>query len=69
MGYPYFNPPYNQKVTKIEEGNFFVASGGIEPDSVRVDLGASHTKVLQFVKIAVLFAGLAAAILFCIAMA
>ncbi len=69
MGYPYFNPPYNQKVTKIEEGNFFVASGGIEPDSVRVDLGASRTKMGQIIKIAALLIGVVAAILFCIAMA
>ena len=69
MGYPYFNPPYNQKITKIEEGNFFVASGGIEPDSVRVDLDTGHTKMIQMVKIAALLAGVAAAILFCVIMA
>lgn len=63
MGYPYFNPPYNQKVNKIEEGNFFVASGGIEPDSVRVDLGAQRAKMIRFIKIAALVVGAVATVI------
>lgn len=60
MGYPYFNPPYNQKINKIEEGNFFVTSGGIEPDSVRVDLGAQRARMIRIIKIAALAVGAAA---------
>lgn len=63
MGYPYFNPPYNQKVNKIEEGNFFVTSAGIEPDSVRVDLDVQRDKAIRIVKYAVLALGIVATVI------
>ena len=49
MGYPYFNPPYLQKVDKIEEGNYFVPSAGIEPESVN-DFQTHDEKVLKVMK-------------------
>ena len=49
MGYPYFNPPYLQKVDKIEEGNYFVPSGGIEPESVK-DFQTSQDKIFRTTK-------------------
>ena len=49
MGYPYFNPPYLQKVDKIEEGNYFVPSGGIEPESVK-DFQTSQDKLIRTTK-------------------
>ena len=49
MGYPYFNPPYLQKVDKIEEGNFFVPSDGIEPESVH-DYQTTKEKTIRVTK-------------------
>lgn len=49
MGFPYFNPPYLQQINKIEEGNFFVPSEGIEPDSV-YDIQTDNTRIVRIVK-------------------
>lgn len=49
MGYPYFNPPYLQKVDKIEEGNYFVPSGGIEPESVN-EVQVRNEKIIKIIK-------------------
>ena len=50
MGYPYFNPPYLQKVDKIEEGNFFVTSGGIEPESVH-EMHPGKARTIKIMKL------------------
>ena len=55
MGFPFFNPPTIQKVNKIEEGNFFVATEGVELDSVK-ELKPSHAKAKKIVKIVVILA-------------
>lgn len=62
MGYPYFNPPYLQKVDKIEEGNYFVPSGGIEPESVR-DFETTQEKAIRMSKWITLAVVVAAAVL------
>ena len=62
MGYPYFNPPYLQKVDKIEEGNYFVPSGGIEPESVK-DFETSKEKAIRATKWIALVVAAAAVIL------
>ena len=62
MGYPYFNPPYLQKVDKIEEGNYFVPSGGIEPESVR-DFETTQEKMIRMSKWITLAVVVAAAVL------
>ena len=62
MGYPYFNPPYLQKVDKIEEGNFFVPSGGIEPESVD-DYQTTQQKAIKLTKWIALAVAVAAVIL------
>ena len=67
MGYPYFNPPYLQKVNKIEEGNFFVPSGGIEPDSVH-DFQTTRERTIRTTKWIALGAAFVAAVLMCILM-
>lgn len=51
MGYPYFNPPGEQKVTTIERGDYFVATGGIEPDSVTKEYSPRKAKFLKAIKI------------------
>jgi len=62
MGYPYFNPPYLQKVDKIEEGNYFVPSGGIEPESVK-DFETTQEKAIRAMKWIALAAVAAAVVL------
>ena len=49
MGFPYFNPPYLQQINKIEEGNFFVPSEGIEPDSV-YDIQTDKARAVRLIK-------------------
>lgn len=44
MGYPFFNPPTVQKVNKIEEGNFFVPTEGVLPESVTEELSPVKAK-------------------------
>lgn len=53
MGFPYFNPPTIQKVNKIEEGNFFVPTEGVEVDAVK-ELHPTRAKVKKIIKIAVI---------------
>ena len=62
MGYPYFNPPYLQKVDKIEEGNYFVPSGGIEPDSV-LEIQPEKAKTIKALKLIALGVAIATMIL------
>ena len=62
MGYPYFNPPYLQKVDKIEEGNYFVPSGGIEPDSV-LEIQPEKAKTIKVLKLIALGVAIATMIL------
>ena len=69
MGYPYFNPPGVQKVTTIEQGNFFVPTDGVEPECVKDDFNPRHTKVTKVVKIGFAIAIIAAILVmgyFCI---
>ena len=53
MGWPYFNPPGIQKRTTIEQGNFFVPTDGVEPESVNDDYNPRRTKVIKVVRIGV----------------
>lgn len=53
MGFPFFNPPTIQKVNKIEEGNFFVPTEGVELDSEK-ELHPTRVKVKKAIKIAVI---------------
>lgn len=50
MGYPYFNPPTTQKVNKIEEGNYFVPTKGIDEKVASEDFGTAHTKTRKVIK-------------------
>ena len=56
MGYPYFNPPYLQKVDKIEEGNFFAPSDGVESESVR-ETYPEKEKAIKILKLIALGVG------------
>lgn len=51
MGYPYFNPPTTQKVNKIEEGNFFVPTLGVLPESVTEEYTPAIEKALKRIKV------------------
>lgn len=62
MGYPYFNPPYLQKVNKIEEGNFFAPSHGVELESVQ-DYHPEQLKAIKIMKLIALGVASAAMIL------
>ena len=53
MGFPFFNPPTIQKVNKIEEGNFFVATEGVETSSVSKELTQKQKTVKIIVKAAI----------------
>ena len=53
MGFPYFNPPGIQKRNAFERGDWFVPSGGIEPDSVNEELNLRRAKVKKILKITV----------------
>ena len=53
---PSFNPPTVQKVNKIEEGNFFVPSGDIQPEMEIPEAGLNWSKVFSLA-----FLGLVAA--------
>ena len=66
MGYPYFNPPYLQRVDKIEEGNFFVTSHGIEPESVH-EIHPEKEKTIKIIKLIALIAAVAATFLMMLA--
>ena len=57
MGFPYFNPPTVQKVNKIEEGNFFVPTEGVEVDSVK-EQTPSRAKAKKIVKTVVIIAAI-----------
>lgn len=58
MGYPYFNPPTTQKVNKIEEGNFFVPTEGVLPESVTEEISPARQKRRNAFKIIALIVGL-----------
>lgn len=62
MGFPFFNPPTIQKVNKIEEGNFFVPTEGVEVDSVK-ELKPAHAKAKKIVKTVVIIAAVIAFVL------
>ncbi len=63
MGYPFFNPPTIQKVNKIEEGNFFVPTEGVLPDSVTKELPPAKAKGLKIVKTVAWIIGVAVFVL------
>ena len=56
VGFPFFNPPHVQKVTAVEEGNFFVPTEGVDAESATQDLGTTRTKVGKIVKIVLIAA-------------
>lgn len=51
MGFPYFNPPNIQKANTIEQGNFFVPTKGVEPESVYEESSPGAEKVKRALKI------------------
>lgn len=50
MGYPFFNPPTIQKINKVEEGNFFVPTQGVMPESVTQEISPRKAKVIKTVR-------------------
>lgn len=60
MGFPYFNPPNIQKINTIEEGNFFVPTEGVEPESVHEEPSLKAAKVKRVLKITLAAVGVIA---------
>lgn len=60
VGFPYFNPPHVQKVTAVEEGNFFVPTEGVDAESASHEHGPVRTKVGKVLKIALITVGIIA---------
>lgn len=50
VGFPFFNPPHVQKVTAVEEGNFFVPTEGVDGETTSEDLGAACKKTGKIIK-------------------
>lgn len=58
MGFPYFNPPGIQKRNAYERGDWFVPTGGVEPDSVNEELNYRHAKVKKIIKVTLIVLGI-----------
>lgn len=59
-GFPFFNPPHVQKVTAVEEGNFFVPTKGVDSEAASEDFGTVRTKIGKIIKTVVIVLAIAA---------
>ena len=50
VGFPFFNPPHIQKVTAVEEGNFFVPTQGVDGEMASKNADKARTKSGKIVK-------------------
>ncbi len=59
MGFPYFNRPGIQKRNAYERGDWFVPTGGVEPESVNDDFSSRSSKLMKALKIVLIVFGVA----------